>query len=240
MSGPLPWFQHCRSVYAIGRNYAAHAAELNNPVPKAPFWFMKPYSSLIDAASAGAVHRPFPGREESHHELELGVMIGATVTPETVRSCEQVIKEQPDKFLKDFVEGYFVALDMTDRVGQNKVKEEGKPWTQCKGWDTSCPVGRPKSFDGDWRDLKLWLKVNGEIKQSINQRDEDPQNVILVGIPELIAAVARVHTLYRGDLILTGTPKGVGPVRAGDVLEAGIEGHPECDLRVSVGSSSSL
>lgn len=260
MTAVEPWFRHCRTIYAIGRNYAAHAAELNNPIPKSPFWFIKPFSSLVDASvdSEDAVHKPFPGREESHHELELGVMIKQTVNAATVAEYYGV----PDptnpikltgvgesNFLNHCVAGFFVGLDMTDREGQAVVKKEGKPWTQAKGWDTSCPVGRMKPLaefqqkfkdEGfDWRDLKLKLKVNGEIKQEINQKDEDPENVILVGVAELIAAVARVHTLHSGDLVLTGTPKGVGAVRKGDVLEAGIEGFPECDLKVKVGCSLS-
>merc|ERR1711920_472527 len=114
--------------------------------------------------------------------------------------------------------GYCLALDMTDREGQNAIKKEGKPWTQAKGWDTSCPVSDmiPASRVVDPSQLNLWLKVNGETRQS------GPTSLMIFKIPELISAVSHVHTLQVGDLILTGTPEGVGAVKHGDKLEGGI------------------
>eukprot|EP00971_Amphidinium_carterae_P179207 3554785-Amphidinium_carterae.1 len=160
-------------------------------------------SSLI---SSGASHHCFPGTTESHHELELGVIIG---TPAT--------RVAPEKAL-EHVAGYCLALDMTDRAGQDLAKKEGKPWTQAKGWDTSCPVSDmvPAVRVPDPSQLSMWLKVNGEQRQACLT-----SNMIL-GVPELISAVSQVHTLQVGDLILTGTPEGVAPARPGDVITAGI------------------
>lgn len=108
---------------------------------------------------------------------------------------------------------------MTDRKGQEAAKDKGKPWTQAKGWDTSCPVS---SFIDvkqvpDWRTIEMSLRVAGEVRQ------QTVCGNMLFGIEELISAVSRVHTLHPGDLILTGTPEGVGPVKPGDVMVAEIE-----------------
>eukprot|EP00401_Gymnodinium_catenatum_P043618 CAMPEP_0117539294 /NCGR_PEP_ID=MMETSP0784-20121206/42912_1 /TAXON_ID=39447 /ORGANISM="" /LENGTH=229 /DNA_ID=CAMNT_0005335919 /DNA_START=1 /DNA_END=687 /DNA_ORIENTATION=- len=207
------WWQNTRTVYAIGRNYVAHAQELSNPVPAEPFWFIKPASSIIPS---GATHRCFPGRGESHHEVELGVVIGvpaSRVTPEQAM---------------EHVAGYCVALDMTDRIGQEKVKKEGKPWTQCKGWDTSCPVSDlvPACRVPDPSKLTLWLQVNAEEQP----RMEGPTAHMIFNVPQLISAVSQVHSLQVGDLILTGTPAGVAAVYPGDVITAGIR---EIDLDVT-------
>lgn len=199
------WWQNSKTIYAIGRNYVAHAKELGNAVPTAPFWFIKPVSSIIPS---GSQHRCFPGRSESHHEVELGVVIGC---PASRVSAENALEH---------VAGYCLALDMTDREGQNIAKKEGKPWTQAKGWDTSCPVSDiiPASHVPDPSKLCLWLKVKGEEKN----RQEGPTSNMIYGVPELIAALSQVHTLQVGDIILTGTPEGVGAVKPGDIIEAGM------------------
>lgn len=199
------WYQNTRTIYAIGRNYVAHAHELGNAVPTAPFWFLKPAGAIIPS---GCPHQCFPGRSESHHEVELGVIIGV---PASRVSAENALEH---------VAGYCLALDMTDREGQNAAKKEGKPWTQCKGWDTSCPVSEmvPAARVPDPSKLNLWLKVKGEEKP----RQDGPTSNMIFGVPEIIAALSQVHTLQVGDLILTGTPEGVGAVRDGDVIEAGI------------------
>eukprot|EP00747_Dinoflagellata_sp_TGD_P167784 gnl/TRDRNA2_/TRDRNA2_192890_c0_seq1.p1 gnl/TRDRNA2_/TRDRNA2_192890_c0~~gnl/TRDRNA2_/TRDRNA2_192890_c0_seq1.p1 ORF type:complete len:221 (-),score=36.68 gnl/TRDRNA2_/TRDRNA2_192890_c0_seq1:129-791(-) len=211
MSG---WWQNTRTIYAIGRNYVAHAAELGNAVPKKPFWFLKPASSII---ASGSPHQCFPGRSETHHELELGVIIGA---PARRVSPEQALEH---------VAGYCLALDMTDRDGQSEAKKEGKPWTASKGWDTSCPVSDmvPAAKVPDPSKLTMWLKVNDETEP----RQSGPTSNMIFGVAQLISAVSQVHTLQVGDLILTGTPEGVGPVVPGDVIKAGI---PELGLELTV------
>lgn len=209
MSG---WWQSTRTIYAIGRNYVAHAQELSNPVPASPFWFLKPASAIVPS---GAEHRCFPGRQESHHEVELGVIIGVPAR-----------RVSPESAL-EHVAGYCLALDMTDRAGQNVAKSEGKPWAACKGWDTSCPVSEmvPAARVPDPAKLSLWLRVNGEAEP----RQAGSTSSMVFSVPELISAVSHVHTLQVGDLILTGTPEGVGAVVPGDVITAGI---PELGLEL--------
>jgi acylpyruvate hydrolase len=204
------WWQNTRTIYCIGRNYVAHAHELGNAVPTQPFWFLKPASAIIPS---GAQHHPFPGKTETHYEVELGVVIG---TP----AC----RVSPENAL-DHVAGYCVALDMTDRAQQDVVKKEGKPWTACKGWDTSLPLSDlVPAARVDPSKLNLWLKVNGEEKQN------GPTSNMIFDVPQLIAAISNVHTLQVGDLILTGTPEGVGKVKPGDSIEAAC---PELNLTLT-------
>jgi len=145
----MAWWSRTRVVYAIGRNYVAHAHELNNTVPKAPFWFIKPASSII---GSGAPHQLAPGATDTHHELELGVVIGRRAT--RVRAADAMAH----------VGGYCLALDMTDRGAQDAAKKAGKPWAAAKGWDTSCPVSEmvPAAAVADPSSLNMWLRVNGE------------------------------------------------------------------------------
>jgi acylpyruvate hydrolase len=199
------WWEQTRTIYAIGRNYVAHAHELGNKPPKAPFWFIKPWSSMV---ASGSPHQCAPGRTETHHELELGVVIGSLAK-----------RVAPDEAMQH-VAGYCLALDMTDREGQNQAKSEGKPWAQCKGWDTSCPVSDfiPAERVADPAALHMWLKVNGEEEP----RQHGTTANMIFSVPQLISALSHTHTLHPGDLILTGTPEGVGPVAPGDVIAAGI------------------
>lgn len=208
------WWRGCGKIVAIGRNYVAHVHELNNTVPKEPFWFLKPPSALIPS---GAAHECPPGRGETHHELELGVVIG--------QRCRRVSADTA----MDHVAGYCLALDMTDREGQNQAKKAGKPWTKAKGWDTSCPVSElvPVELVPDPTALNMWLKINDEPEP---RQAGTPANMIFT-VPQLISAVSHVHTLEPGDLLLTGTPEGVGPAFPGDTISAGIS---ELGVEISV------
>lgn len=118
------------------------------------------------------------------------------------------------------VAGYCLALDMTDRVAQDAAKQEGKPWTQAKGWDTSLPVSDFVAVElvPDYKQLHMWLKLNSE---AVPRQHGCPVKMVF-DLPTLIAAVSAVHTLEPGDLLLTGTPEGVGPALPGDVITAGI------------------
>ena len=198
------WWRHCTKVIAIGRNYPLHAKELGNAVPSQPFWFLKPPSAFLQ--NGGAIEIP-EGLTEIHHEVELGVVIG------------QSGKNIPLSKAMDHVSGYFLALDMTARIWQEDAKKKGLPWTAAKGFDTSLPLGDfwPKDRVQDPGNLTLWLKVNDVLKQRGSVRD------MLFPVPALVSEVSRIHTLVPGDLILTGTPAGVGPVVAGDTVTAGIE-----------------
>jgi acylpyruvate hydrolase len=147
------------------------------------------------------------GVKSIHHEVELGVIIG--------KRCKDVRERQAF----DNVAGYCIALDMTARCWQDKAKKKGLPWTAAKGFDTSLPVGPfiPASLVADPMALTLWCNVNGV------QRQRGCTGDMLFAIPELISRVSKVHTLEEGDLLLTGTPAGVGPVQAGDRIAIGIE-----------------
>ncbi|KAK3189388.1 hypothetical protein Dsin_028949 [Dipteronia sinensis] len=195
-------------IVAVGRNYAAHAKELGNAVPKEPVLFLKPTSSYLE--NGGTIEVPHP-LDSLHHEVELAVVIGqkARDVPETTAM---------DYFL--IVSGYALALDMTAREIQASAKSAGLPWTVAKGQDTFTPISSvlPKSAVPDPDNLELWLKVDGEIRQKGSTKDT------IFKIPYLISHISSIMTLFEGDVILTGTPQGVGPVKVGEKITAGITG----------------
>ncbi|GAA5888118.1 hypothetical protein JCM6882_000287 [Rhodosporidiobolus microsporus] len=193
-----------KKCIAIGRNYAAHIKELNNTTPSEPFFFLKPTSSYA-LSEDGKVE--IPQGVVVHHEVELGVVIG------------KAGRDIPAAKAFDYVAGYTLAIDYTGRNMQDAVKAKGLPWSAAKGFDTFCPVGEfiPKEKIPDPHNLKLWYKINGETKQS------DSTNLMLYRIPQLIEHVSGIMKLEEGDLLLTGTPQGVGPIAAGDAITAGLE-----------------
>ena len=152
------------------------------------------------------VYRIPKGCGDLHHEVELGVVIG--------RKGVDISESEA----MDYVGGYVVTLDMTARDWQALAKKEGNPWSISKGFDTSCPVGNfiPKEAVPDPNSLELWCKVNGSMRQNGNTSD------MVFKIPQIISYISQYFTLETGDLILTGTPEGVGPVVKGDTIEAGI------------------
>lgn len=201
-------------IVAVGRNYAAHRAEMGAPASGPPVLFMKPPSAIVH--DGGTVELP-QGAGEVHHEVELVVVIG-----ERGRSIP--VESAPDHVL-----GYAVGLDMTLRDVQSEAKKKGEPWLVAKGFDTSAPVSlvAPASDVGDGSGLEITLEVNGERRQASNTSNMQRS------VAELIAYASRTMTLERGDLLFTGTPEGVGPVQTGDVLEARIEKVGA--LRIEVG-----
>ncbi|KAJ3356462.1 Acylpyruvase fahd1, mitochondrial [Allomyces javanicus] len=196
-----------RKIVAIGRNFADHAKELGNAVPSKPMLFLKPTSSY--AANGKTIE--IPSQCDVHHEVELGVVIGQT--------ARRVSEADAMKH----VAGYTLAIDMTARDLQNAAKKAGHPWSVAKGFDDFTPITDMVSAETikDPHNVRLWLKVNGETKQDGTTQD------FIFGIPRLISHVSQIMTLEEGDVILTGTPKGVGPVRPGDHLEAAIESEGE-------------
>lgn len=157
------------------------------------------------------------GATELHHEIELGVVVS------------KVCKSIPKSEVMDAIAGYTVALDMTDRAKQTELKKKGLPWSIAKGFDTSCPVGQfidRSELAKDIQSLGIWLKVNDEKRQDGNTKD------MLFSVVELISYISEIFTLEPGDLILTGTPSGVGPVKSGDVITAGIDGMPDIKFTV--------
>ncbi|GMH18778.1 hypothetical protein Nepgr_020619 [Nepenthes gracilis] len=203
-------------IVAVGRNYAAHAKELGNVVPKEPVLFLKPTSSYL--ANGGTIEIPHP-LESLDHEVELAVVIG------------QRARDVPESVAMDYVGGYALALDMTAREIQSSAKAAGLPWTVAKGQDTFTPISSmlSKPEVPDPENLELWLKIDGETRQKGSTKD------MIFKIPFLISHISSIMTLLEGDIILTGTPQGVGPVKAGQKITAGITGlldvHFEVGLR---------
>ncbi|XP_054766351.2 acylpyruvase FAHD1, mitochondrial-like [Lytechinus pictus] len=193
-----------KKIVCIGRNYAEHAAELGNKVPTKPLIFLKPTSAYLQQGQ-GNIKLP-PNCTEIHHEVELGVVIG--------KSGSNI----PESSAMEHVGGYTLALDMTERKLQSDLKSKGHPWSLAKGFDTSCPVGGflDSSEISNVDDVRLWLKVNGEMKQDGNTQD------MIFRVPTLLSFISQYMKLEVGDLVLTGTPSGVGPVTSKDVIVAGI------------------
>ncbi|KAG2816530.1 hypothetical protein PC129_g11416 [Phytophthora cactorum] len=195
-----------KKIIAIGKNYEAHAREMGAAsAPKDPVLFLKPTTSYV--RNGGSVLLP-PGIGEVHHEVELGVVIGKGG------------KDIAESASMDHVAGYALAVDMTARDLQAKAKKAGLPWTHAKGLDTFTPISDfiPKSAVPSPHDLNLWLKVDNDLRQNGNT------GAMVHSIPFLISYVSRIMTLEEGDLLITGTPEGVGPVPTGSVLTAGITG----------------
>ncbi|CAO1628171.1 unnamed protein product [Parajaminaea phylloscopi] len=192
-----------RKIVAIGRNFADHAKELNNKVPTEPFFFLKPTSSYLD--NGGTIE--IPKGVVAHFEVELGVVIG--------KGGRDISQEQAN----EHIGGYALAIDMTARNMQDKVKKAGLPWSAAKGFDTFNPVSAfiPPSAIPDPHNVRLVLETNGQVRQDGNTSD------MIFRIPRLIEHVSSIMTLEEGDLLLTGTPAGVGETKAGDDVYAKLE-----------------
>ncbi|MGA3103191.1 MAG: fumarylacetoacetate hydrolase family protein [Terriglobales bacterium] len=188
-------------IVCVGRNYREHAAELGHDVPQEPLIFFKPPSSLL---SPGETIRRPKVSERTDYEGELGVVIA--------RRCHK-LTEGDD--VRPYILGYTCVDDFTARDLQNK---DGQ-WTRAKGFDTFCPVGPVVADELDpWAGIQVETRVNDEVRQSGNTRD------FIFALDIIIRYISQVMTLQPGDLIATGTPKGVGPVLAGDVVEVSIPG----------------
>ncbi len=191
-------------IVCLARNYAEHARELGNETPAAPVLFIKPASSVI---SDGDSVRIPSYSQECHYEVELAVLIG--------KRCRAV---SVDSAL-EFVAGYGVGIDMTLRDVQSQLKAKGFPWEIAKGFDTACPLSDfvPSESVADPHALSLKLSVNGEIRQDGTSSD------MIHRVAQTVAHISAIFTLEPGDVILTGTPAGVGQVVAGDIMTAEIE-----------------
>jgi 2-keto-4-pentenoate hydratase/2-oxohepta-3-ene-1,7-dioic acid hydratase in catechol pathway len=188
-------------IVCVGRNYRDHAKELGNEVPTEPLLFFKPPSSLL--GHGGTVEMP-PQAERVDFEGELALVIG-----------KRASKLAPEADWQSYVRGYTIANDVTARDLQ---KKDGQ-WTRAKGFDTFCPVGPVVSNDVDpERGLTVETRVNGELKQQGSTLD------FIFSIPVLLSYITAAITLEPGDLLLTGTPAGVGPLKAGDKVEVSIKG----------------
>jgi fumarylpyruvate hydrolase len=202
-----------RRVYCIGRNYAEHAIEMgHDPDKEPPFFFQKnPDNVVIDGRF------PYPSAtKDVHHEIELVVALS--------KGGEDI----PIAEALDHVYGYAVGLDMTRRDLQGEAKKAGRPWEVGKAFEASAPCGEivPVAKIGHPQSGAIWLKVNGEMRQT------GDLNQLIWKVPEAISYLSGLFRLAPGDLIMTGTPAGVGPVKRGDVLVGHIDGVGE--LRVEV------
>jgi acylpyruvate hydrolase len=190
-------------VIAIGRNYAAHAKELNNPLPSSPVIFMKPDTAVLKD------NKPFYLPEFSsdiHYELEV-----------VLKVCKEG-KHIAEKFASGYFDEIGLGIDFTARDIQSIHKEKGLPWELAKAFDNSAAISHfiPKDKIEDLNNLQFELKINGETRQNGNTKN------ILFSFEKIISFVSQYITLKKGDLIFTGTPEGVGQVHQGDRLEAWI------------------
>ena len=186
-------------VVAIARNYRDHAAEMGKPLPKVPEFFFKPSTAVIGPGDA--IFWP-PACRQLDYEGELAVVIGAVARSVRADSWREVVL------------GFTCGIDATAR----DLQEVDGQWGRAKGFDTSAPLGPWIETDADPSDLRLVTRVNGEVKQDSTTAQ------LVFGVPELVAFVTSYVTLLPGDVILTGTPSGVGPIVSGDRLEVRIQG----------------
>lgn len=195
-----------RRVFCVGRNYAAHAAEMGSEVDReAPFYFTKSALAILESGHM----RPYPpGTENYHHEMEFVVAIGAPAFRIPVDQAAQAVF------------GYACGLDMTRRDLQEAAKAKRRPWDLSKDGENSAVIGpiTPAADFGAPGDQRIWLSVDGELRQEGRLSD------MVWSVPELIADLSRFYHLAPGDLIFTGTPSGVGPVTPGAVIRGDIDG----------------
>ena len=200
-------------IICIGRNYVAHARELNNEVPDRPVFFMKPDSALVTSS------KPFfypDFSNDVHHELEVVLRI------------DRLGRSIEEKFAGRYFSEIGLGVDFTARDLQKQQKDKGLPWEIAKGFDYSAPVSRfiPVTRFGDIHDLSFRLAVNGNTVQEGNT------SLMIFSFERIISYVSRFMTLKTGDLIFTGTPAGVGPVKVNDRLEAWLEDEKLMDFMV--------
>ena len=203
-----------RRIFCVGRNYAAHAREMGNDDREPPFFFTKPADAVVATGSAV----PYALRTKNfHHEAELVVALGGGGANVPVAKANSLVY------------GYAVGIDLTRRDLQSDAKDNGRPWDTSKGFDHSAPIGaiRPVSAGGVLESARIWLSVNGKIRQDANIAE------MTWKVPEIIAELSTLFEIAAGDLIYTGTPAGVGPLVRGDSVEASIEGLDPLTIRIA-------
>lgn len=188
-------------VVCVGRNYAEHAKELGNAVPSSPLLFIKPATAMVAMAEPVALPQGFG---VCHHELEMALLIGQPLTKAGPDVCRAAIA------------GIGLALDLTLRELQDELKKKGHPWERAKAFDGACPLSEFVAFDQDldFASLTLRLTRNGGVQQQGRCGD------MLFSVENLLSEISHSFTLMPGDVVLTGTPAGVGPLHSGDKLLA--------------------
>jgi 2-keto-4-pentenoate hydratase/2-oxohepta-3-ene-1,7-dioic acid hydratase in catechol pathway len=194
-----------QKIVCVAKNYSEHAAEMKAAVPGKPTFFLKPNTSLCDFSGPLVTPRD---RGALHHEIELGLVIGKRLS-------------RADRIPKDAVAGYVLALDLTLRDLQTELRQQGYPWDASKGFANACPVTPLLGTDliPDPANVELSFSVNGTLRQSGNTAQ------MVYKIPRLLADAAEIFVLEPGDILLTGTPVGVGPLEPGDQYVGGINGR---------------
>jgi len=211
-------YQHCYQdgsridlplgkVVCVGRNYAAHARELNNPLPEQPLLFIKPGSCTVSFNQSFAIPN---NKGAVHHEAEIAVLLGEPLSGKV--TDEQIAKA---------IIGYAPALDLTLRDVQSELKAKGHPWELAKAFDGAYVLAPfvPASQITDWTDIEIQLSVNGALRQQGNSGE------MLWPVAPLVAFIAEHFSLQAGDVISTGTPAGVGALQRGDRLELALSHH---------------
>lgn len=186
-------------IVCVGRNYRDHVKEMGNEVPTTPLVFYKPTSSVI--ASGESIALP-PGIGRVDFEGEIGIMIGSTLTKATPAQCAAAVR------------GIVAVNDVSAR----ELQKSDPQWWRAKGYDTFCPIGPEKRGRPDLGAIELVTRVNGTERQRCHTRD------MIFPIADLLAFITTAVTLEAGDVVLTGTPEGVGPLSAGDVVEVEVVG----------------
>lgn len=186
-------------IVCVGRNFADHAKELNNPIPSEPILFIKPASAAVAMEEEFSIPQD---RGSVHFETEMAILIGETLSKASEQEAEAAIA------------GVGLGLDLTLRDVQSRLKEQGHPWERAKAFDGSCPLSAfiPADAVSDLQDVGIRLTVNGETRQNGNSA------LMLNPVLGLISHISQYFTLEPGDVVLTGTPAGVGPIAAGDQL----------------------
>ncbi|MDL2199787.1 fumarylacetoacetate hydrolase family protein [Halopseudomonas aestusnigri] len=202
-------------VVCVGRNYAEHARELNNPVPTEPLLFIKPATSVVPMAPSIKLVQ---GRGPVHYETEIALLIGAPLSG-------MVSEEEAEAAII----GVGLALDLTLRELQDQLKAKSHPWERAKAFDGACPLSPfvPKAQAGDLHALSLQLDINGERRQQGSAAE------MITPIVALVRYIANQFSLLPGDVVITGTPAGVGVLNPGDELTLAIAGKLQVQTRIA-------
>ncbi|MDC3248838.1 fumarylacetoacetate hydrolase family protein [Porticoccaceae bacterium] len=203
-------------VVCVGRNYAAHARELNNPVPSEPVLFIKPNTSIVCLADPVAIPSHLG---QCHFEAEMSILIAE----ELKAGCDEQQAQQA-------IAGVGLALDLTLRDLQQQLKDKSLPWEKAKAFDGACPVSDFVSVNraGDLQDQQIRMYQNQQLRQDGNSAD------MLTPVLPLLVYISQFFTLLPGDMLLTGTPAGVGPLAIGDQLQLSLSDLIQCQTQICV------
>lgn len=219
-------YQHCDNkhthiklpvgkVVCVGRNYLDHIQELDNSVPEQALLFIKPATSLCSMEQPLQLPK---GQGECHNEIEIAVLI----------QHELCRVERPQQ-VKEAIWGVGIGLDLTLREVQTKLKQQGLPWERAKGFDNACPMSGFVPFDqaDNLQDLFFSLTIDNTMRQSGHSK------LMMRDVVSLVMEISQTFTLLPGDIVMTGTPKGVGPLHSGEVLEICLADHLTITTRVA-------